>query len=46
MLGETAEYEPLIRAAFYKAMLKERIAQLDVVEEPLSGKPTPDAPKS
>jgi thymidine kinase len=45
MLGETAEYEPLSRTAFYKAMLKERIAQLDVVEEPLSGKPTPEAPK-
>jgi len=46
MLGETAEYEPLSRAAFYKAMLKERIAQLEVEEEPLSGKQTPEAPKS
>jgi thymidine kinase len=34
LLGETEEYEPLSRAAFYKAMLKEKIRKLEVqVEE-------------
>ena len=28
--GETAEYEPLSRGAFYKAMLREKISKLDV----------------
>ncbi|MFD1094591.1 thymidine kinase [Salegentibacter chungangensis] len=31
-LGETEEYEPLSRAAYYKAMLKERVKKLDVNE--------------
>jgi thymidine kinase len=30
MLGETDEYEPLSRAAFYKAMIKEKISRLEV----------------
>ncbi len=30
MLGETDQYEPLSRAAFYKAMLKEKISKLEV----------------
>ncbi len=30
MLGETEEYEPLSRAAYYKAMLKEKIKDFDV----------------
>lgn len=30
MLGETDEYEPLSRAAFHKAMLKEKISKLEV----------------
>ncbi|MGD1947357.1 MAG: thymidine kinase [Croceivirga sp.] len=30
LLGETAEYEPLSRGAFYKAMLREKISKLDV----------------
>lgn len=30
MLGETGEYEPLSRGAFYKAMLKERVKTMDV----------------
>lgn len=30
MLGETEEYEPLSRAAFYKAMLKEKVKNMDV----------------
>lgn len=33
LLGETAEYEPLSRAAFYKAMLREKINKLDVDAE-------------
>ncbi|MBT8321175.1 MAG: thymidine kinase [Eudoraea sp.] len=33
LLGETEEYEPLSRAAFYKAMLREKISQLDVEAE-------------
>ena len=32
-LGETDEYEPLSRAAFYKAMLKEKVSQMDVDAE-------------
>ena len=30
LLGETEEYEPLSRAAFYKAMLKEKISKMEV----------------
>jgi len=30
LLGETEEYEPLSRAAFYKAMLKEKISKIEV----------------
>mgnify|MGYP000622133782 CR=1 FL=1 len=30
LLGETAEYEPLSRAAYYKAMLKERVKEIPV----------------
>lgn len=30
MLGEIEEYEPLSRAAFYKAMLKEKVKNIDV----------------
>jgi len=34
LLGETGEYEPLSRAAYYKAMLRERVKDIDVdVEE-------------
>jgi thymidine kinase len=33
LLGETEEYEPLSRAAFYKAMLKERVRGIDVDSE-------------
>ena len=29
-LGETEEYEPLSRAAFYKAMLKEKVSKMNV----------------
>ncbi len=38
LLGETEEYEPLSRAAFYKAMLKERIKEIDVEAEEISTK--------
>jgi len=30
LLGETESYEPLSRGAFYKAMLKERVSEMDV----------------
>lgn len=39
-LGENEEYEPLSRAAYFKAMLKERVKRLDVKEpEELKIKP-------
>ncbi|TRO67429.1 thymidine kinase [Christiangramia sabulilitoris] len=39
-LGENEEYEPLSRAAYYKAMLKERVKKLDVQDpEELKSKP-------
>ena len=33
LLGETQEYEPLSRAAYYKANLKKEVAKLEVIEE-------------
>ena len=30
LLGETEEYEPLSRAAYYKATLKEKVKKIDV----------------
>jgi len=30
LLGETDEYEPLSRAAYYKAMLKESVKEIEV----------------
>jgi len=36
LLGETGEYEPLSRAAYYKAMLKERVKNMDVDIEDVS----------
>ena len=38
LLGETAEYEPLSRAAFYKAMLTEKLNKLDVQVEEVTNK--------
>ncbi|MGB5820234.1 MAG: thymidine kinase [Saonia sp.] len=35
LIGETEEYEPLSRAAFYKAMLREKINQMEVESEEL-----------
>ena len=44
LLGETGEYEPLSRAAYYKAMLKERVKEIDVdVEEIPQTKKDPNA---
>ena len=36
MLGETNEYEPLSRGAYYKAMLKERVKTMDVNSEEIN----------
>jgi len=36
LLGETEEYEPLSRAAFYKAMLKEKVGNMNVEAEDIS----------
>jgi len=35
-LGETGEYEPLSRAAYYKAMLKEKVRKLPVDAEEIT----------
>ncbi len=44
MLGETEEYEPLSRAAFYKARLREKVKNIAVnIEEIPSSKKKPDA---
>ena len=37
-LGETQEYEPLSRAAYYKAILKEKVKKIDVDVEEVSSK--------
>ncbi len=36
MLGETNEYEPLSRGAYYKAMLKEKVKSMDVDSEEIN----------
>lgn len=36
LLGETESYEPLSRGAFFKAMLRERVSQMDVDIEDVS----------
>ncbi|MFD0799575.1 thymidine kinase [Maribacter chungangensis] len=38
MLGETEEYEPLSRGAFYKAMLKEKVKGIHVTAEEIKNK--------
>lgn len=38
MLGETGEYEPLSRAAYYKAMLRERVKDIKVDSEEVLSK--------
>ena len=45
LLGETEEYEPLSRAAFYKAQLRDKVVKLEVNDaEDLSGQKTPQKP--
>ena len=47
LLGETEEYEPLSRAAFYKAMLREKISKLEVRDPEIVTSKTPgDVKKS
>lgn len=44
LLGETGEYEPLSRSAYYKAMLKEKVKHMNVAdEEVLENKKNTDA---
>lgn len=44
LLGETEEYEPLSRAAFYKAMLRQKVSKVDVKDpEDLSEKKKNDS---
>ena len=44
LLGETEEYEPLSRAAFFKAMLREKISQMEVkAEEVIANKKNANA---
>ena len=38
MLGETGEYEPLSRGAYYKAMLSERVKDIAVDSEEVTTK--------
>jgi len=38
LLGETEEYEPLSRAAYYKAMLKDKVEQMEVDAQEVSHK--------
>jgi len=37
-LGETEEYEPLSRAAYYKALLKEKVKDINVDAEEIPSK--------
>lgn len=42
LLGETDEYEPLSRAAFYKAQLRDKVVKLEVKEsQDITPNPTP-----
>jgi len=43
MLGETEEYEPLSRAAFYKAMLREKVRKMNVTAEEVVSKKSKNA---
>tara|TARA_R100001460_G_scaffold43568_5_gene79900 strand:- start:4045 stop:4704 length:660 start_codon:yes stop_codon:yes gene_type:complete len=45
LLGETEEYEPLSRAAFYKAQLRDKVVKLEVKDaEDLSEQKAPEKP--
>ena len=46
LLGETEEYEPLSRAAFYKAQLRDKVAKLQVKDaKDINPKPTSEKPQ-
>ncbi len=45
LLGETDEYEPLSRAAFYKAQLRDKVVKLEVKEsQDITPNPAPHTP--
>jgi thymidine kinase len=37
LLGETEAYEPLSRGSFYKAMLREKVKEIEVAAEQVNG---------
>ena len=43
MLGETAEYEPLSRAAFHKLMVREKVRKMNVTSETVTPKKSKNA---
>ena len=43
MLGETAEYEPLSRAAFHKFMVREKVRKMNVTSETVTPKKSKNA---
>jgi len=43
MLGETAEYEPLSRAAFHKLMVREKVRKMNVTSETVTPKKSNNA---
>ena len=43
MLGETAEYEPLSRAAFHKLMVREKVRKMNVTTETVTPKKSKNA---
>ncbi len=46
MLGETEEYEPLSRGAYYKAMLRDRLKRMDVADaQEIASKPEKESKK-
>ena len=46
LLGETEEYEPLSRAAYYKAVLREKVRKMEVQDpEQIPSKPAEEAKK-
>jgi thymidine kinase len=46
LLGEIEEYEPLSRAAYYKAMLREKVRKMDVNEaEQIAARTSEDSQK-
>jgi len=43
MLGETAEYEPLSRAAFHKLMVREKVRKMNITSETVTPKKSKNA---